>query len=209
MGKKKEVETYKCNLCQFITKHKHNVKRHFASKHRADHYDEAKIETIKLDSAKDNNKKPNEDKTISKVPPKKAIKISAKPSKPKIRIVFMCHTCFDEFSSRHERDIHKCVPSEDNHIEELEDLEEIENQQEEPVVTFPDEDDEDVGPNLGLEHILEDPMAINCLYKCPICLDKFVDVQKHMNLFHRITLEDQNRLRNEGLLVTEINVSHL
>ena len=47
------------------------------------------------------------------------------------------------------------------------------------------------------------------LYKCPVCLNKFVDVEKHMSVFHRITLEDQKRLKNEGLVVTEINVSHL
>ena len=208
MGNNKEVEAYKCYLCQFITRHKHNVKRHFGRQHRADHFDETKIATIKLDPAEDNNKKTKEDKTISKVPLKNTVTKTSQ--RRNIRIVFMCHTCFDEFSSRHERDVHHCVPSEDIHIEELDDPEEIENQQEEPVVTFPEvEDDDDFGPNLGLEHILEDPSAVNCLYKCPVCLNKFVDVEKHMSVFHRITLEDQKRLKNEGLVVTEINVSHL
>ena len=121
MGNNKEVEAYKCYLCQFITRHKHNVKRHFGRQHRADHFDETKIATIKLDPAEDNNKKTKEDKTISKVPLKNTVTKTSQ--RRNIRIVFMCHTCFDEFSSRHERDVHHCVPSEDIHIEELDDPE--------------------------------------------------------------------------------------
>ena len=79
--------------------------------------------------------------------------------------------------------------------------------QEEPIVT---EEGDAVAENcFRLEHILEDPSVVNCLYKCPLCQGKFMEVEQHMSVFHRITLENQKLLRDGGLAATEINVSHL
>ena len=172
---------------------------------------------VEVEDKKNTTKNPKEKVET----PKSAGKSTNAPRKPlnevtntrrnKIRNVFLCHKCTGEFSSREERQVHACLP--DITIEEVEDPYDLEGGQTEPIVTFPEDENEEFRDSLPpLEQKVEDPKALKSVRKCPICLAKFgtkEDVEQHMYVIHVISLENQRRLADQGLAVADIDISNL